>query len=602
MFRGRHPPRVLAVTRTATYLTPHTTFDPAKRTGPSIAPRGRARSARARRLLVAALIGALALNVTAIAVPARGAQASPDAWSDAAGTAPAARLPAADDSKGAAARGLAAIPADDRTPAVLYERAIGPSTAGQTFPYDYVFDPIVATHPTDPLRIAVSYHTYRTYNTGSCSSLVGGLRITDDGGQTWHEAPAMPWAGSGRAPNWHTAIAWGPGPIADAPARLYWVDTTVPACDYSQHRLSLAYSDDEGKHWSKLHTVFATPPTLGGYPDITVDRNPASPNYGVVYAVYNWFPNASVAPHFTLLASTDFGVTWKSVEVPAVGGYASYPFKYRISYRVRTGPGGAVYVAFCQYDTTNQYDTSFGRIGFGFTRIRFDRATGTFTVRKPVMVRTDHLNSYTAAGLPAPGSTDYERLAVEWTYGLDVDQSTGRVFLALPDYTLRASAGIPRGTVALGYSDNGGRTWTWRQTPRLPTVDGRQQSATKPTLAAHDGMVFVGLHGLVDLPLRTSPAAGKATIGNYYAVSYDDGVAFTRPAAISDTRWDEEALANAHQRAGLRDRADFTADGQVFYAYGDGRMARPAPDAREGRSQIFGALISLEGPRPGSHR
>jgi hypothetical protein len=486
-------------------------------------------------------------------------------------------------------------------PDLLWERNISPETADEPFPYDYNFDPIVATHPTDPKRIAVSYHTLRNDSGISCTRLVAGLRITDDGGETWHEAGGMPWEGTGRAPNWHAAIAWGPGPTPESPARLYWVDTTMPGCDYERHRVSVAYSDDEGETWSKLFTYRHTPETLGGYPDITVDRNPSSPNYGMVYAAINWITNSSTEPGLRLLASYDFGDHWKAVEIPPVEGLDSYPFKYRIGYRLRTSPDGSVYVGFCQYDMRNAAGY-YGRLGFGLSRVMFDRTTNTFDVGPPHMVRSTPINHWSIGGTGAPGSTDPRRIAVKWTYGLDVDPANGQVFMALPAYISGASGGAPRGRTYVGRSKDGGTTWSWTEVPWLPKVDGRPQSQHKPTLTVRNKRVFVGVHGLVDVPYGTNPRAGRATIGNYYAVSYTRGKAFTAPQPLSDTRWDLEALSVpssrtdvTRNRAGLRDRAEFTAAGDVVYVYADGRLAKPEPDESAGRGQIFAALISLNG-------
>ena len=69
--------------------------------------------------------------------------------------------------------------------------------------------------PHGPRRIAVSYHRYAPVP-DECGrpALGSGLRVSRDGGRTWHEAAGQPWAGSGRVPNWHATIAWGPGPRA----------------------------------------------------------------------------------------------------------------------------------------------------------------------------------------------------------------------------------------------------------------------------------------------------------------------------------------------------------------------------------------------------
>jgi hypothetical protein len=472
-----------------------------------------------------------------------------------------------------------------------WERDISPNTGSQPFPFDRAFDPIVATHPTDPDRIAVVYHRYRT-GSGSCTTLSTGLRVTDDGGAHWHEGAGLPWAGSGRAPNWHATLAWGPGP-RPGHARLYWADTTVPTCAYDAHRLSVAWSDDEGDTWSRLwvdRSVASTP--QGGYPDITVDTDPGSPDYGVVYATINWFPDAATEPHLRVVASRDFGVTWTGAEVPPLRAPRGYPFAYRIGYRLTTAPDGSLFVTFHQSDTTDADRSRYGRDAFGIARLRYDRTDGTFWVGAPRLLRSLSLNSATLGGIAAPGSTDTLRLRPRWTHGVDVDPATGRLYVAIADYVLGAPSKRARGKVFVGHSDDSGQTWAWSTVPALPLVDGRRQSAHKPTLVAGDGFVFVGLHGLVDLPLGTDPTRGLATIGNLWSISTDGGVTFSRPRPISAARWDLEALARAPNRAGLRDRAALTADGRVVYVYGDGRKARPAPDPSEGHSTIELARFS----------
>jgi hypothetical protein len=218
------------------------------------------------------------------------------------------------------------------------------------------------------------------------------------------------------------------------------------------------------------------------------------------------------------------------------------------------------------------------------------------------MVRNVAVNCFTVGCQAAPGSTDFGRLQARWTYGLDVDQSDGSVYVAIPDYLSTSSGGGPRGRVYVGRSNDLGKTWSWTQVPRLPKVGDRSQSAHKPTLAVRDGRVFVGVHGLVDVPAGTNRELGLATIGNYYSVSDDGGATFSRPLALSTTRWDLEALKSTRpssgftsNRAGLRDRAEFTSDGLVVYVYGDGRDARPEPDKRAGRGEIFASLISVGG-------
>jgi hypothetical protein len=196
---------------------------------------------------------------------------------------------------------------------VIRERRVSANTDGLAFPLDNAFEPTVATHPTDPRRLAV---VYQRFARGGACGMDTTLRISHDGGATWKTARGRPFARSGRGPNFHAVIAWGPGPRRGS-ARLYWVDTTVPGCNYSAHSVSVAYSDDEGATWSRLYVERRTPAWVGGFPEITVDRDPASPNYGAVYVVYNWLASRSRGPGMRVIASGDHGRTWHAtIEIP----------------------------------------------------------------------------------------------------------------------------------------------------------------------------------------------------------------------------------------------------------------------------------------------
>lgn len=481
---------------------------------------------------------------------------------------------------------LAAIP-----PGVLWERNLVGHIAALGYPYNHAFDPIAATDPLHPNRIAVSYHFYPT-NRKPCGVSTPGLRVSLDGGATWQTAPRKPWGGSGRKPNWHATITWGPGPTPGS-TRLYWADTTASTCSYTDHRLSVAYTDDYGATWSPLFTYTGTPATYGGYPDITVDRDPASPNYGVVYATINWFPSSSHEPGMRVIASRDYGRTWSAVEVPPLKAVTGYPFRYRIGYRLRSTPDGSLYASFCQRDRKSP-SGAIGRLAFGVARLVFDRETGKWSGGAPVLATKVGLNGYNLSSNYAPGTSDRTRLGTCWSQGLDVD-AQGRVYLAIHNYRPKAATSEPRGVIRLGRSDDRGKTWTWSRLPGLAPVAGRQQSAHKPTVVVSGRTVFVGFHVLSDFPIGTSPTS-QATIGNAFTISYDRGATWTTPVAISGARWSPEWLDPARQRAGLRDRAELTADGRVFYAYGDGRDAAAKPDPRWGRGQIYGSLITLGEP------
>jgi hypothetical protein len=471
---------------------------------------------------------------------------------------------------------------------VVWEKDLTAPLLTLSFLYDNAFEPIVATHPFSSQKLAVVYE-YRP-STSRCNGIVPGLRTSVDGGSTWQKASGKPWAGSGRIPNYHGTIAWGPGPTAGS-ARLYWADSTVSDCTFSDHRLSISYSDDRGATWSPLFVASGS--AQHGYPDITVDRNPSSPNYGAVYATMN--PNVdSIETGMKVLASSDFGRHWLSTSVAALTAPSGYPFRYRNGFRLRAAPDGGLYASFCEVDRASATSGSYGRVAYGIARVRLNRSLGTFSASAPVLATQLEINGYALEFKYAPGTTDRERLYVCWTHGIDVEPASGRVYMAVAGYTTNPAAGSPRGFIRFGRSDDKGQTWSFQRLPALaPDASGRTQSAHKPTLAVRGSKVFVGFHVLTDVPFSTTGIDYTVTVGNAFVVSTDGGGSWGTPRLVSSARWNPNWLDLTINGAGLRDRAEMTAGGRVFWAYGDGRRARAKPDSRWGRCQVYAALIDL---------
>jgi len=482
---------------------------------------------------------------------------------------------------------LAAAPAAaSGPPLVAWEQSLRPDLLSLGYPRNDAFDPIVATHPTDPATLAVAYH-WKPKKGAPCG-FAPGLRITTDGGTTWHEAARRPWAGSGRQPNWHATIAFGPGPEPGS-ARLYWADTTVASCAFTDHRLSVAWSDDLGTTWSPLLVYKGTPATsAGGYPDITVDRNPASPSFGAVYAAINWFEGGA-EPGYRVIASADYGASWTAHEIAPLEAPRRYQYAYRIGYRLRSAPDGGLFASFCQRDRRSRTGAT-GRLAWAVARLQINAKTGALTGGPPRLARAVGANKFNLSIGYAPGTIDWQALGTCWSHGIDVDAS-GRLYLAIGDYRPKVS-GAGRGLVRVGWSDNAGIDWSWQALPAAPALKGRHQSSYRPTLVVSGEAVFVGLHLLVDVPLGTRSAA--ATVANAYAVSYDRGATFGVPATIGDSRWHLDWLDHQRNGPGIRDRAELTADGRVIYVYGDGRNAAAKPDSRWGRGAIYATAISLE--------
>ncbi len=466
---------------------------------------------------------------------------------------------------------------------VIHEGAISPKPRSVA---DRAWEPVVATHPTDPDRIAV---VYEHRGPGAACSVNPLIRISHDGGRTWRTTRSGPGARSSRGMGLHAAIAWGPGPRGGT--RLYWANMTSPGCGAGRFSLSTAYSDDEGRTWSRLRVERRTPPWVGGFPEIAVDRDPRSPNHGTVYVGYNWLGAGAHGPGFRLLASSDFGRTWRSTEVkpaPLARGAIDW---WRIAYRLRPAPDGSVYAAWYQVDV-RQWDRrnifakggsgNVVRLGVGIARIRFEPGTGQFAIGPSRIATRIAETPWTTSGASASGTAGNIRPDPMWQYGFDVDPD-GRLYLAVGGYGA-ARLGFGRGTIRAGYSDDQGRTWRFATVPAAPHVDGRRQSMLRPNLVTGRGYVLVTFRTLDDV-------GANATMGAAYAVSVDRGATWRFGRPVHGVRWRASNLDGVVNGAGLRERAERTADGDVIWAYGDGRLAigRAA-----GRTAIFGARIHIE--------
>lgn len=326
-------------------------------------------------------------------------------------------------------------------------------------------------------------------------------------------------------------------------------------------------------------------------PDIATDRDPDSPNFGAVYVAYNWLGGHARGPGFRLLASADFGRTWRSTEIPPAPSPRGFGDWWRIGYRLRTAPDGAVYATWYQVDLRRWDRTrifakggpgNVGRLGLAVARVRFDRASKRFARGPSRIATTVRENAFTTSGASAPGTGGNIRPDPVWLHGFDIDPVTGRLFLAIAAYAT-ASGGGPRGSIRLGHSDDHGVTWSFSRLPPAPDRHGHRQSSIQPNVVAGPGYVLVTFHTVDDV-------RSGATVGNAYSISSDEGATWRIPASVSPRRWRASNIGGVVNGIGLRERAERLADGSVFWAYGDGRYGR---GAAAGRIAIFGTLIRL---------
>ena len=275
---------------------------------------------------------------------------------------------------------------------------------------------------------------------------------------------------------------------------------------------AVSASDDEGRTWRLLHVATRTRGWFGGFPDIAVDTDPASPGYGRVWVAYNWLRDPVTGIGMRVLCSRDHGLTWSEVEVPPLAPPVGYPAAWRIGYRVAPAPDGSAYVSGSQLDLRT-WSASFpyqkggisniGRIAFGVARVVLDRRARTLSRGPNVLVTTLPRTAWNL-GWVLQG-VNVSLVEPCWATGLVVDPG-GRLFYAI--------AGD--GRIRILTSDDRGRSWRLSYLPTVPPANGRAQRSTRPDLVAGPGFVGVFLH--------TVDASGSAiTYGSAAAFTFDRG-------------------------------------------------------------------------------
>jgi hypothetical protein len=428
-------------------------------------------------------------------------------------------------------------------------------------------EPIVAANPLNPSRLAVVYPK----GPGEQSHPV--IRISHDGGRTWHTASGHPRGGGS-----HPMVAWGPGPRPGS-TRLYY--TAMGGGGPNDYHFEVSYSNNEGRTWHLGFVANHTRGWFGGMEDMVVDTNPASPNYGVLYLAYNWPKDPARGDGLHVVASGDYGRTYAETEVPKLPAPTGYGDAWRIGYKLATAPDGSAYVAGYQLDMkTWLYSSPFwkggysniGRIAFGVARLRFDRQARRLTHGRNHLATTLPRDAWNLGWTPALHGVNVGLAEPCWATGLVVD-SGGRIYYAV--------AGD--GRIRILTSDDHGRTWQLRYLPRAPAANGRRQRSMRPDLVVGDGFVAVLFH--------TVDAKGsRRTVGNAVAVTFDRGASWVGPHPINRHRWAVPPIIATYNGPGLRDRAVLLADGRtIYFAYGDGRS---------GLSAAFGARIRVTPAAP----
>jgi hypothetical protein len=345
----------------------------------------------------------------------------------------------------------------------------------------------------------------------------------------------------------HSRIAWG------SDNTLWWTNGLIVSGGAA---LGIAYTKDFGESWN-TYQVEGVNPWVGRYPDITVDNNPDSPNFGIVAGAYN-FDNGNNGSGIGVVVSGDNGNSWQKINIPVVGENG-YPKNWLINSQIKSLPNGDLVLTFSEFDM-NAYDSSdpldlndgsWGSIGgarYTMVIIHYDRVLKRLTTEQPsVVIDTS--------------ATD----GSQWDSGLAVD-NTGGIYVAVSK----------SGTIDLVHDgeyenqlEDGGSirlsnpSWVFE-------LNMNGQTCFKPSLAVKDNMVFVGFHTLDEGGVKT-----------YYIISYDKGETFSSPHLVTSYAWSQWSVAVLNG-VGLRENVTFGVDAQgnplVYYAYGVGRDGQPNVD------------------------
>ena len=472
-----------------------------------------------------------------------------------------------------------------------------PDLSSREFPGDSAYEPTVAAHPFEPNTIALLYQGHESFMHCGIGSVI---RISHDGGATWATSPGQPAARSGRGQNFHATLTWGPGPTPGS-ARLYWIDTTVPGCAYSQHSVTISWSDDEGATWSTPYIERRTAPWLGGMPQIFTDNNPSSPGYGRVFAIYNYLDPDGGGAAMGVLASSDFGVTWRAAaSVPAASRDKGCNYSWRIGLRGAVGLDGTFYASGFQADlrswsTLKPFLRGGGgnvcRIGFTVTAVTLSENGESLTVGETRRALDSSRSALSLSGGAWQPGTPGVIVDPAWAFGIAVDPTSGALMLAVGDQRANPPPNEARGVVKVGRSGDGGITWSWQTLPSITLAGSPRNGAGiatsfRPTLAiCANGNMAIGMRVITDADrIRTSRPSIR--VAAFVSVSTDNGTTWARPVEVSRLRYNPAVLGLTQDGPGLHDSISCLADGRVVYAYGDARDGAPAGKGR-GRMSVY---------------
>lgn len=406
----------------------------------------------------------------------------------------------------------------------------------------YGSEPSVAVSPYDKNLAAMSY------NWVPLGRNQDGVRISQDGGKTWHEVAREPWKGQG-SPDYHGVVAWGPGKEPGS-SRLWWTDTVIRGGGAPDNRYqTVAYSDNLGKTWN-FHIFKDTKPWIGGFPNLTVDNNPQSPNFGTAYVAYNYL-EGSKGVGLEVVALKD-GKESQAVNVPAPQ-VEGYPYHWRINYRVKTDSKGNAYVLF--YQTSMRHWSSSGMNVF---------SEGGASNKGETAYYLSKLSYDENGKLKVDDVFPTTKLqGVSWGSAYDPETQSG---FAIDQNDVPWMAFTSAGKIVIGDANFvvNSPDYSAGQPPEPSQwTEFCLSGATcfKPSLA-------VGIHNEIVVGFH---AVKKGMVSTYFMVSYDNGNTWQQPQLVTKSTWRFSSVSQGLNGTGLREGMDVGPDGKIWYAYADNR-------------------------------
>jgi len=391
-------------------------------------------------------------------------------------------------------------------------------------------EPSITVSPIDPNLLAATYVQIKP------GCIMQTVVLSQDGGLSWKSVKTQPMKqGCSGA---HARIAF------DEENTLWLENAYFTSGGVSD---AIAYSKNLGKTWAVQPRKDAKP-WVGRFPDIATDTNPASPNYGVVAATYN-FNKGNAGSGIRVVVSGDKGKSWKSVDVPPIA-VEGYPTNWLINSQLKALPNGDWILSYA--------DTAMKGIGLK-DPVNDWRGAYKYTVYATTLIHYDKVQNKVTAEIPVAAIRLSSAGDVEWQSEMGVDDSGG-VFLAV--------SGSGKINLVYDNSNISKLDGYQRGTPPEPAwvlqygMNG--QSLSKPSLAVKGDMVFLGFHA----------TDKRGIVRTYYMISYDKGKNFSPPQLATKTTYGESSVRILNG-VGLREQAVAGPDGKIYWAIGVGNKGKP---------------------------